>query len=182
MKVSTGVQSFDVEVIFKKYYGSLCCYATHYITDSEVVSDLVQDIFVRLLESPQYFDSPEHLRNYLYLSVRNACLNYLHRNILKERHERYVIENEDTSEFPDEEVLTVEVYRQLKEAVDELPGECRKILYMSYFEGEKNEVIAARLRISVNTVRAQKMRGKKLLKEKLKNLLPLLLLFPDFFN
>lgn len=180
--LTTGMPLYHVETIFKKYNAALCYYASHYITDREVVSDLVQDIFVRLIEVPQQFDSPEHLRNYLYLSVRNACLNHLQRNILKERHERYVIENEDTSGIPDEEILTAEVYRQLKEAVDELPGECRKILYMSYFEGEKNEVIAARLHISVNTVRAQKMRGKKLLKEKLKNLLPLLLLFPDFFN
>lgn len=182
MKISRAIQTDNVETVFKKYYGALCYYASRYIIDIEVVPDLVQDVFVRLLETPQSFDSTEHLRNYLYLSVRNSCLNHLHKNLLKERHERYVLENEPTAEIPDEEVLTAEVYRRLKEAVDGLPQECRKVLYLSYFEGVRNEMIASQLQISVNTVRAQKMRGKQLLKEKLKNLLPLLLLFPELFH
>lgn len=173
---------YNVEVIFKKYYGALCYYASHYIDDMEVVQDLVQDIFVRLIEVPQMFETSEHLRNFLYLSVRNACLNDLHKNSLKERHIKYVQETQTIAEIPSEEILTAEVYRRLKEAVDELPGECRKILYLSYFEGQGNEQIAQQLQLSVNTVRAQKMRGKKLLKAKLKNLLPLLFIFPELFS
>lgn len=181
--IAAGTIKVDnVEAVFKKYYGALCYYASRYVADAEIVADLVQDVFVRLLETPQSFETKEHLRNYLYLSVRNSCLNHLHKGLLKERHERYVLENESIADIPDEDVLTAEVYRQLKEAVDDLPLECRKVLYMSYFEGVRNEMIASRLQISVNTVRAQKMRGKQLLKEKLKNLLPLLLLFPEIFN
>lgn len=181
--IAAGTIKVDnVETVFKKYYGALCYYASRYVTDGEIVADLVQDVFVRLLETPQSFETKEHLRNFLYLSVRNSCLNHLHKGLLKERHERYVLENEPTADIPDEDVLTAEVYRQLKEAVDDLPQECRKVLYMSYFEGIRNEMIASQLHISVNTVRAQKMRGKQLLKEKLKNLLPLLLLFPEVFN
>lgn len=182
MDAYSGIHLHNFEAIFKKYYGSLCYYATRYVVDVEVSADLVQDVFVNLLETSNSFKSAEHLRNYLYLAVRNSCLNYLHKNELKERHEHYVRENEPLAEFPDEEVLTAEVYRRLKEAVDELPLECRKILYLSYFDGVENERIAEQLQISVNTVRAQKMRGKKLLKMKLGNLLPLLFLFPELLQ
>lgn len=181
MKVSTEVQSFDVEVIFKKYYGSLCYYASNYVVNPEAVQDLVQDVFVRMIESPPVFSGPEHLRNFLYLSVRNSCVNYLKKGVLRERHEQYVLAQETLAELPDEEVLTAEVYRRLKEAVDELPAECRKVMYLGYFQGIGNEEIAAQLGISVNTVRAQKMRGKQLLRDKLKYLFPLLFLFPELF-
>ena len=172
---------YNMEAVFKTYYGSLCYYASNYIEDPEIIQDLVQDLFVRMLEKPPVFEAPEHLRNYLYLSVRNACLNDLHRKLRKDQHIQYVKRTQPVSEIPSEEVLTAEVYRRLKEAVDQLPGECRKILYLSYFEGLDNECVANRLHLSVNTVRAQKMRGKKLLKEKLKHLLPLLFLFPELF-
>lgn len=171
----------NMETVFKKYYGSLCYYASHYVVDIDLAQDLVQDVFVHLIETRQVFETPVHCRNFLYLSVRNACLNSLQKNTLKERHRQYVLENEFFFDIPDEEVLTAEVYRQLTEAVDELPGECRKIFYMSYFENKNNETIAQLLGISVNTVRAQKMRGKQLLKNKLKNLFPLIFVFPGLF-
>lgn len=164
---------YNTEVIFKKYYSALCYYASRYIDDPEVIQDLVQDIFVHLIEQSQAFETMGHLRNYLYLSVKNACLNNLRKGLLKERHIKYVQDTQSVADIPSEEILTAEVYRQLKEAVDELPAECRKILYLSYFEGIDNEEIAQKLHLSVNTVRAQKMRGKKLLKDKLRNLLPL---------
>lgn len=173
---------YNTEMIFKKYYASLCYYASRYIEDAEVAQDLVQDLFVRLIEQSPSFETAEHLRNFLYLSVRNACLNNLHKNLLKQHHSQYLQQTQLIADIPSEEVLTAEVYRQLKEAVDELPAGCRKILYLSYFEGIDNEQIAQQLQVSVNTVRAQKMRGKKLLKDRLKNLLPLLLLFPEVFK
>lgn len=177
MKVDNDIYAYDVEVVFKKYYGALCYYASTYICEEVMVQDLVQDVFVRLLEVPQRFSSIVHLRNFLYLSVKNACLNNLEKSAVQERHKQLIRKYIPVHDFPDEEILTAEVFRRLKEAIDELPEECRKIVCLSYFDGWDNEKIATHLQISVNTVRAQKMRGKKLLKEKLKNLFPLFLLF-----
>lgn len=176
MKVDNDVYIYDVEVVFKKYYGALCYYASAYIHEDMMVQDLVQDVFVRLLEMPQCFSSAVHLRNFLYLSVKNACLNNLEKSAVQERHRHLIRTYIPLQDLPDEEILTAEVFRRLKEAIDELPGECRKIVCLSYLDGWDNEKIAAYLHISVNTVRAQKMRGKKLLREKLRNLFPLLLL------
>lgn len=182
MELERTKYDYQVEAVFKKYYGALCYYSSRYISDPEVVQDLVQDVFVKLIEHRQAFETPEHLRNFLYLSVKNNCFNYHQKGVLKEKHEYLIREYTPEVDFPDEEVLTAEVFRRLKEAVDELPAECRKICYMSYFEGLDNEKIAEQLHISVNTVRAQKMRGKKLLRDRLKYLLPLLLLCPELFH
>ena len=38
-------------------------------------------------------------------------------------------------------------------AVNRLPNECRKVFWLSRFEGRKNEEIASELGISINTVK-----------------------------
>ena len=154
----------------------------NFVRETETAQDLVQDVFVRLIEARQTFQSADHCRNFLYLSVKNACLNHLEKESVRQEWLQSQPRAEEEAELPDEKALTAEVYRKLKQAVDELPRECRKIFYMSYFEDKSNEDIADRLAISVNTVRAQKARGKALLREKLKNLYLLIFLFPSLFQ
>ena len=62
----------DIESVFKEYYGSLCYFASKYLQDEEVIEDVVQDIFITLLEKKTQFQSVTHLKNFLYLSVRNG--------------------------------------------------------------------------------------------------------------
>ncbi len=173
----------NIEEAYKKYYGSLCYYAQNYVQDAETAQDLVQDVFVRIIETRQNFESPLHCRNFLYLSVKNACLNHLDKENVKKQYIRQAQkEIKEEEELPDDEALLAEVFRKLKQAVDKLPTECRKIFHMSYFENQDNETIARQLSISINTVRAQKARGKQLLREKLKDLYPLIFIFPGLFQ
>lgn len=156
---------YDIEQSFKKYYGALCYFATRYISaGGEVVEDLVQDCFVKLLERKVTFESEDYLRNYLYVAVRNNCFNYLQKNRLVERHNEQVLQDAGREEDAGEEIFNAEVVRCLVARIEELPPQCRQIIRMSYVEGLNNELVAERLNLSVNTVRAQKMRGKRLLK------------------
>ena len=50
----------NIEEAYKKYYGSLCYYAQNYVQDAETAQDLVQDVFVRIIETRQNFKSPLH--------------------------------------------------------------------------------------------------------------------------
>ena len=67
----------EIESLYKEYYGSLCYYALNYVCDMEVAQDIVQDIFVHLIEARPKFETSLHGRNFLYLSVKNASLNYI---------------------------------------------------------------------------------------------------------
>ena len=78
----------NIEEAYKKYYGSLCYYAQNYVQDAETAQDLVQDVFVRIIETRQNFESPLHCRNFLYLSVKNACLNHLDKENVKKQYIR----------------------------------------------------------------------------------------------
>lgn len=59
----------NIEVIFKEYYGSLCYFASQFLKNEEVIEDLVQDVFITLLEKKMLFQSEVHLKNFLYLSI-----------------------------------------------------------------------------------------------------------------
>ena len=174
--LTTGDKVNDIEQVFKEYYGSLCYFASKYLQDEEVIEDIVQDIFITLLEKKTQFQSETHLKNFLYLSVRNGCLNYT-RN-LRSR-DKYIasLASEELEESFEENIILTEIHRELSIAVSKLPEECRKVFELCYFQGLDNESAAKELGVSINTVKAQKARGKKILKESLKDLMPFFFYF-----
>jgi RNA polymerase sigma-70 factor (ECF subfamily) len=60
--------------------------------------------------------------------------------------------------------------------LNELPEQCRTIFQMSRYEELKYQEIADRLGLSVKTIENQMGKALRLLREKLKDFLPLLLL------
>ena len=57
-------------------------------------------------------------------------------------------------------MIETEIFSRLRKAIEKLPRECRKVFELYYFEGMNNEKAAQTLRISIETVKAQKKRGK----------------------
>ena len=170
----------NIEIIFKEYYSSLCYFASQFLKNEEVIEDLVQDVFIALLEKKVFFQSEVHLKNFLYLSIRNACLNYLRSSRSKERYVTSLMREEQLENF-EENIILTEIHRELTAAVEKLPEECRKVFNLCYFQGLDNESTARELGLSINTVKAQKARGKKILKENLKDIFPLLMLLNPLF-
>lgn len=114
----TGVQGQvnNIEVIFKEYYGSLCYFASQFLKNEEVIEDLVQDVFIALLEKKMLFQSEVHLKNFLYLSIRNSCLNYIRNTRSKDRYIASLAHEEQTEDF-EESIILAEIHRELATAV-----------------------------------------------------------------
>ena len=64
----------------------------------------------------------------------------------------------------DDYIIMAEFDQKLNHWLESLPTECRKIIDMSV-SGMKNDEIAKALNISINTVKNQKVKGFKILKE-----------------
>jgi RNA polymerase sigma-70 factor (ECF subfamily) len=75
-----------------------------------------------------------------------------------------------------DETIVSELEQKIKETIDLLPAERRKIFIMSRFDGLKYREIAERLYISVKTVENQMYQALRFLRERLVDYLPLLLL------
>ena len=163
---------------FRRYYQRLCYFALQYIKDRDTVEDVVQGVFIRLLDSGETWESEEHFKHYLYRAVRNACLNeiklgMIHSDILGKIQGQQGIQQEENFFW---QIVRTEIYQKIEKAVSELPAECGRIFRMAYIEHFENPEIADQLQISINTVKVQKNRAKHMLREKLKDLYPLLVL------
>lgn len=173
---TAGSYSLNIEGVFTSWYGALCFFAFRYVQDDEVARDIVQDVFVRLMEKRPSFESELHLKNFLYRTVKNEGLNYLRQKLSREHYLEYLRQEGEEEEF-DCRMIEAEIFRTLRKAVELLPGECRKVFELCYFEGKDNETAAKTLNVSIETVKAQKKRGKKILRKKLDGLYPLFALF-----
>lgn len=176
-RVALGDQDAFRE-IFQQHYKALCYYAGTIVDDWQEAEDLIQEVFSRLWDKRPEFPNAAALRSWLYVSVRNACLNHLklkERQQSRERDYAYLAGDTlpDLGAF-DPRLAETEIIASLYREIDELPAQCRRIFRMSYLEGKKNEEIAGALSISYNTVRTQKLRALKLIRAGLlkRNLLP----------
>lgn len=167
---------YHIEEVFTSSYSALCFFIFRYVQDDEVARDIVQEIFVRLMEKKPSFESELHLKNFLYRTAKNDALNYLRQKLSREHYLEYLRQEGEEEEF-ECRMIESEIFSTLRKAVGLLPQECRKVFELCYFEGKDNETAAKTLKISIETVKAQKKRGKKILRKKLDGLYPLFILF-----
>jgi RNA polymerase sigma-70 factor (family 1) len=153
------------EQVFMSYYHPLRFFISQKIAQDDA-EDIVEDLFVRLWNNKTTFENEIHLKGFLYRSADNARKDFLksHR-VSKTDH----LENQDFKEVQkyDFDQIKAEVYGELYRAINNLPGQCRTIISLSYIEGLTNKEIAERLSLNEQSVKNTKVRALKILKQKL---------------
>lgn len=147
------------EFVFKTNYKALSYYAYRQVKCKMTAKDIVQSVFINLWENKNQFNSIIALKSFLYISVRNRCLDEKKRrtsasNIQK----RYMKSRASLSEADLADILDAETLGILYNSIFRLPPVGRKIMLMS-LAGKKNYEISEILNISVNTVRVHKQRA-----------------------
>jgi RNA polymerase sigma-70 factor (ECF subfamily) len=82
----------------------------------------------------------------------------------------------DQRENTSDKLVLGELQDRLQVAINELPEQCRTIFQMSRFEELKYREIAGELGLSIKTVENQMGKALRILREKLVDFLPVLLL------
>ena len=172
--------------IFSRHYRALCFFATSVVADAQEAEDIVQDVFSRFWDKRAGFPTTAAMKAFLYISVKNACLNHLKSREPRNEREKafaYLHESDDLSAF-DPVLAETEIIGELYREIENLPAQCRRVFTLSYLQGKKNDEIAGSLGISYNTVRTQKLRALKLIRSGLlkKNLLPALTAYLAFLK
>ena len=162
------------EMLFKKYYLSMCMIARRIVEDEDVAKDLVQEIFIRLWEKRETYDFRETADIFLYVSVRNKCFDYLRSRKNLPLQEGLSAAGKEY--FFHDILIEEETYRIVMEAIDTLPAQSGRIIKLS-LEGKQNKEISENLGISVNTVKSLKYKAMDTLREVLKDYFYLLLVF-----
>lgn len=164
-----------VSVFFKANYYSFLNFARKYIQDSVVVEDIFQDTIIKLIVTGKEFRQENEAKLYIYRTIRNKSLNYLR----DERGKASRVSMRDKAD-PDDAtfinyILEEELFNRLFEEIDRLPEQTRNVFLLA-LEGKRNQEIADRLDIGIETVKTHKKIGKELLKNRLSDIMPLFLL------
>ena len=164
------------EMLFRTYYQSLCNYAYTFVRDREEAEEVVQSTFMNVWEKRDNLTIHTGVKPYLYAMVRNACLNLLKHEKIKQRHaEMEIASGERSIESVSHTVEASELEHRIVNAMSKLPEQCRLVFKLSRFEDLKYAEIADQLNISVKTVENQMGKALRVMREQLKDYLPLLL-------
>lgn len=165
-----------IEVVFHKYYAALCYFANKFLHDKEVAKDIVQEVFIRFCEKETDFPNLPALSSYLYECVRHKALNHLEKeNIHAAIHRKMAQGNSVENEYLYHQIET-EILDEILSAINELPAECRRIFRMSYLDNMSIQEISTALGISETTIKTQRYRAKKFLRQRLQNLFSVVVL------
>jgi RNA polymerase sigma-70 factor (ECF subfamily) len=166
------------ERVFTTWFKSLHAYACTIVRDEMVAEEMVQNVFLRLWERTERLTISGSVAAYLYRAVHNESLNYLKREKRKtvyQMHTSYHLQSGTGDTAPP--VQAKELEERLHQALSELPEQCRTIFQLSRFSELRYREIADELGISVKTVENQMGKALKLLRLKLVEFLPILLLY-----
>lgn len=130
---------------------------TYTKVDSE---DVLQNVFLKLFQTEQNFESNEHIKRWLIRVAVNECHN-LHRSFWKNKIHLSEIEKPERDLSSDSEI-------DLHNALLKLPAEYRIIVHMYYYEGYKTKEISKILQLEEATVRTRLARSRNKLKKLLK--------------
>lgn len=152
-----------LKILHEKYYYQMWLWASKYARDKTLAEELVSDCFIKLWERRQSIIIEKSLKSYLYLMLRNLLVSQARKS-----KREIIVGLDNLPEMPDESVINNhEYYAALYRAIQQMPGQRRKILELAAFESLTYKEIAGRLNISVNTVKTQMGRAYQFLKEEL---------------
>lgn len=148
-------ESAGVEAIYRRHVDTLYRVAYTYMKNRADAEDMVQEAFIRLLRSGMVFDTPQHERAWLIVTVSNLCKSALRSPWRRRESIDHLTCPPAVEDAPPDDTLA---------AVLALPERDRLPLYLFYYEGYQTAEIARMLGIPPATVRSRLARARKKLK------------------
>ena len=143
--------------LYKHYVVKLYQFAYSFLDDREAGEEIVNDVFLKIWVGRQKLDSVRNLQVYLYVAVKNACLNHLRSISSKKIREIKVTEAYyfHLSVDPAQLLISKELKTKVLNAVNELPPRCRLIFKMVKEDDLSCNEVATILSLSNKTIFAQ---------------------------
>lgn len=139
--------------LFESRFQALVEFAEYFGVGHDEAKDIVQECFIAYWEKKKKIN-PERGIHYLYVSVRNKCMNLL-------RDKKRIIVNDFIVELWDDEQVDIESNEQsnrmkwLENEINKLPLRCRRIFKLHKFNGLTHKEISKELGISQKTIERQ---------------------------
>jgi len=169
--------------LFDCYYVRLSYYANTFIDDFDVCRDLVQEIYIKLWEKQLINFSEEELEKFIYRSVKNACLDHIRQQKVRQNSRVFILERLlEQEEVHIPEVEITELANKIEDIINELPEQTSHIFRLSRYENMSYPEIAEKLDLTVKGVEYHMSKALKSLQLQLKDYLPVIVCFLSHFD
>jgi RNA polymerase sigma-70 factor (family 1) len=168
------------KAVYDMFFPTLCFFAKRLVDNDAEGEDIAADSFIKLLNRHQSFDTLPNIKAFLYITTRNACLNYLRYAQRQTASKKdLAILQDKTEDYVLSQMVHAEVLREVEYEIEQLPRRCREIFKLIYYERRPADEIAEMLGISINTVWVQRAKAIQLIRTNLlkKGMLSVLLCF-----
>ncbi len=139
--------------IIEKYFDTVYRLALSQTQDSHRADDVLQDVFVRYINTDKEFESEEHIKAWL-IRVTINCSKSTFTNSWNKK--TVPLTDDLTFEIPEQE----DIYF----AVAKLPKKYRIVIHLFYYEDLSVKEISQYLKIKETTIKSQLHRGREMLK------------------
>ena len=150
----------DIQAIFNTHYNSMVVFAHTFLPDVDECKDIVQNVFVRLWKLETTFPNETALKAYKYNAVKNACLNKLKHQKVREKYRLQLKKRISENIFLEETNTINDKSRVLYMAIETLSSRKKEVIALT-LRGMSNVTIAEQLGIALNTVKNLKSKSYK---------------------
>lgn len=164
-----------INSIFLKYHILLCRVSFQIVNDREEAKDVVQEVFIKLWRNRTELNITLSLGAYLRRAVVNTSLNHIEskkRFLSLDPHESAF--NRSIGNVVDEQQDSNELSLRIDHAISKLPIRTKAVFKLVRFEEMSYKEVAESLNISIKAVEKEMMKALKLLRQAVKDYLPLL--------
>ena len=152
--------------------------ALQYTKNEKDAEDLVQETFVKAYDNWDRFEKGTNCRAWLFTILRNTFINRYRRK----KREREILNSDDTKsveqnffnregtdyyDSPERETMDKTFSTDLRETLEELPEEFRRVVILADLNDFSYKEIAYILDCPVGTVMSRLFRGRKLMRQQL---------------
>jgi len=143
--------------LFLLLHSRLKQFAYSILKSQEEAEELVSDLFIKVWEKRNQLTTIESPLLYFYTSAKNLAFN----RISKQKRqpslppEEWLVQLNSIYFDPEQLMMTEEMMRQIRQAINNLPPRCRVIFKLVKEDGLKYREVAELLQLSIKTVEAQ---------------------------
>ncbi len=179
------IENEDFDNLFREYYKSLRAYAYRFVNDKFTAEDIVQDVFFQVWEKRHQLHNIGSIRSYLFTSVFNRATNYFNHKKIVDLYQQKKVDAYSELEYyyhqqvnnHSESIIALELEKQIAEAINDLPEQCKNVFILSRKLGLKNQEIADKLGVTIKAVEKQMTKALMLLRLRLKDYLVILIAY-----
>ena len=142
--------------LYRRHGGSLFCAALRVLSVRPLAEEVVQDIFIRLWQSPERFDSARgSLRSSLLAQCHGRAVDIVRSESARRRRENGEANALKAHYVLEEEVLDFVAGQKLREAVATLSEKEQQAISLAYFGGYSYVDVASLLGLPEGTVKSR---------------------------